>query len=79
VCKSVDVTSWVALAFAALAGTGSVVRCYQNFLMYKLHKRVHFQSSTAVGSRNSAQGVPHLNPSTLRTRAELPHSPTPMP
>jgi len=29
------------LIFAAISGIGSVVRVYQNLLMYRLHKRMH--------------------------------------
>jgi hypothetical protein len=29
------------LVFACLAGVGGLVRIYQNFLMYRLHKKAH--------------------------------------
>jgi hypothetical protein len=37
------------LIFAGLAGIGSLVRIYQNLLMYRLHKKAHEEKRRKKG------------------------------
>jgi hypothetical protein len=52
------------LVFACMAGVGSLVRCYQNLLMYRLHKRIHASPREArppeTGENGSESNGSHI-------------------